>query len=92
MEPEQLKKRAEAIAANKARLEKANSLDTKLFAWGVNSEKHPTHALGVFPTIIVYLVVVPLLGLIYGLSFTLLGPVMILGAALIAVVFHKNRK
>jgi hypothetical protein len=92
MEPESLKKRAGLIAANKARLETANSISTKLWAWGVNSEKHPTRALGVFPTIIMYLIFVPLLGFLYHLSFTVLGPVMILGAALIAFLFQRNRK
>jgi len=39
-----------------------------------------------------YLVVVPVLGILYKLSFTWLGPVMIVGGALIFALFQKNRK
>jgi Flp pilus assembly protein TadB len=92
LEPEQIKKQAEVREANEARLRKANSVSTKLWAWGVNSEKHPTYALGVFPTIIMYLVVVPVLGLLYKASFTLLGPLMVIGAALIALVHRGIRR
>ena len=92
-ELEQIKRRVEAIAAgNKPQGENVTSLSTKLWAWGVNSEKHPTYAMGVFPTIIMYLVVVPVLGLLYKLSFTWLAPVMIVGAGLIALLFQKIKR
>jgi hypothetical protein len=91
-EQEQIKKRLEAISAGKLQSQKTVSLSTKLWAWGVNSEKHPTYSMGVFPMIIMYLFVVPVLGLLYKLSFTWLGPVMIVGAALIGFIFQKMKR
>jgi hypothetical protein len=61
-------------------------LDTKLWAWGVNSEKHPTYAIGVFPMIFMYVIVVPILGILCKLSFGILVPIVIVGAEVIALI------
>jgi hypothetical protein len=78
----------------KLRSQRADRLSTKLWAWGVNSEKHPTHSVGIFPYIIMIALGIPILGLLYKLSFGVLGPVMIVAAATIAGVYsdRKSRK
>ena len=96
---EELEKEIEARAAWEAtkeeretRLNRANSINTKLWAWGVDSEKHPTKSLGIFPTIIMYLVVIPILAVLYKLSFTILAPLLILGVGLLIFVFNKIKR
>jgi hypothetical protein len=90
-ELERLKEYEEGKAAREARYEKANSVNSKLWAWGVDSEKHPTHSMGLFATIIMYLFVVPVMGFLYKLSFTLVVPVLFVGVGFIAILFRKMK-
>lgn len=91
-ELDEIEKRVALAAAGIATGKKPKTLSDKLWAWGVNSEKHPTSDLGVFPTIVIYLVVVPVLGFLYKLSFTIMAPLLIIGTGLIMAVFHKVKR
>ena len=59
------------------RREIAKGLNTRLWSWGVNSEKHPTYRMGVFPTLVVIFIGIPIMAILYKLSFTWVGFVMI---------------
>lgn len=71
---------------------KTESIGTKLWAWGINSEKHPTYSLGVIPWVIVMLVGVPILGILYKLSFTWVSPLIIAVVAMIAWGYRKLKQ
>lgn len=96
---ENLEREAKAHAAweagkevREARQKKASSISTKLWAWGVYSERYPTRSIGVFPSIIMWLVIVPILAVLYKLSFTILAPLLFLGAGIIFLIFEKIKR
>jgi hypothetical protein len=85
LEEERRKTELSILVQDGVDAEKAKkSLGTKLWAWGVNSEKHPTYALGLFPWLLMMFIAVPIFGILYKLSFTWVGPLMIVAGILIS--------
>lgn len=83
---EATKKRVEAIAQSRARGEKERIASTNLWDWGFKSENH---AMGILPYIIISVVSLPVLGILYKLSFTLFVPLALLIGVLFGIILKK---